>query len=106
MTGEQEIERILRRIVEDYRPLKVILFGSYAYGTPRQDSDIDLLIIKETRERFIDRFVEVKRLVADSNRRIPFEPIVLTPGEIERRLAIGDQFIQEIITRGKVLYAA
>lgn len=106
MTAEQEIERIVRRIVEEYHPLKVILYGSYAYGTPDADSDIDMLIIKDTRERFIDRFVEVKRLVADSNRRIPFEPIVLTPGEIERRLAIGDQFIQEIMTRGKVLYAA
>lgn len=106
MTADKEIERILRRIVQGYHPLKVILFGSHAYGTPHEDSDIDMLIIKDTRERFIDRFVEVRGLVADSNRRIPFEPIVLTPGEIERRLAIGDQFIQEIMTRGKVLYAA
>jgi predicted nucleotidyltransferase len=106
MTAEREIERILRKIVEGYRPLKIILFGSYAYGTPDESSDIDMLIIKETRARLIDRFVEVKRLVADPNRRIPFEPIVLTPGELERRLAIGDQFIQEIMTRGKVLYAA
>lgn len=106
MTAEQEIERIVRKIAEGYHPLKVILFGSYAYGTPHRDSDIDMLIIKETRARFIDRFVEVKRLVADANRRIPFEPIVLTPEELERRLTIGDQFIQEIMTRGKVLYAA
>ena len=106
MTAEQEIERIVRRIAEEYRPLKVVLFGSHAYGTPHEDSDIDLLIIKETSERFIDRFVTVRRLVADPNRRIPFDPIVLTPSELERRLAIGDQFIQEIITRGKILYAA
>ena len=106
MTAEQEIERIVSRIVEKYRPLKVILFGSHAYGTPREDSDIDMLIIKDTPDRFIDRFVAVRRLVADSTRRLPFDPIVLTPSELERRLAIGDQFIQEIVTRGKVLYAA
>jgi len=106
MSAEQEIERIVKQIVEGYRPLKVILFGSYAYGTPHDASDIDLLIIKDTRERFIDRFVAVRRLVADPNRRIPFDPIVLTPSELERRLAIGDQFIQEIVTRGKILYAA
>lgn len=106
MTKEQEIQRIVTQIVKGYEPVKVILFGSYAYGTPHADSDIDLLIIKETHERFIDRFVAVRRLVADPNRRIPFDPIVLTPLELERRLAIGDQFIQEIVTRGKILYAA
>lgn len=106
MTAEKEIERIVRRIVEGYHPLKVVLFGSYAYGTPHEDSDIDMLVIKETSERFIDRWVAVQELIADSERRTPVEAIVVTPDELTRRLARGDQFFQEIVARGKVLYAA
>jgi predicted nucleotidyltransferase len=106
MTREQEIERIVKRIAEGYQPLKVILFGSYAYGEPTEDSDIDLLIVKETSERFIDRWVAVRELIADSERRIPVEPIVVTPDELHRRLTGKDHFFQEIVARGKLLYAA
>ena len=106
MTREQEIEGIVRRIVEGYKPLKVILFGSHAYGEVTEDSDIDLLIVKETSGRFIDRWVTVRELIADPKRRTPVEPIVVTPDELERRLTCGDQFFQEIVTRGKLLYAA
>ncbi len=106
MTREQEIERIVRRIAEGYQPIKVILFGSHAYGEPTADSDIDLLIVKETADRFIDRWVAVRELIADPERRIPVEPIVVTPDELQRRLAGGDQFFQEIVARGKLLYAA
>lgn len=106
MTREQEIERIVRWIVEGYKPLKVILFGSSISGEATEDSDIDLLIVKETSGRFIDRWVAVRELIADPERRIPVEPIVVTPSELQQRLAIGDQFFQEIVTRGKLLYAA
>ncbi|MBI2153138.1 MAG: nucleotidyltransferase domain-containing protein [Candidatus Rokubacteria bacterium] len=105
MTTRHEIEDIVKRIAEGYQPLKVILFGSYAYGEPTPDSDIDLLIVKDTSERFIDRWVAVRELIADPARRIPVEPIVVTPDELQRRLAGGDQFFQEIIARGKLLYA-
>ena len=103
---ETELNKIVRRVVDAYQPEKIILFGSYAYGEPNADSDLDLLIIKKTSERFIDRCVNVRKIVTDPKRSIPFEPIVLTPDEVEARLAIGDQFIEEIVTRGQVLYAA
>ena len=103
---EREIERIVKRIAEGYQPLKVILFGSHAWGEPTEDSDIDLLIIKETAERFIDRWVTVRELIADPQRRIPVEPIVMTPGELDRRIAGGDQFFRQIVDHGKLLYAA
>jgi predicted nucleotidyltransferase len=106
MTGEQEIERIVKQIAEGYQPIKVILFGSYAHGKPTEDSDIDLLIIKDTSERFIDRWVAVRELIADPMRRVPVEPIVVTPHELHQRLSRGDQFFQEIVDRGKLLYAA
>jgi len=101
-----ELNKIVRQVVEAYRPEKIILFGSYAYGKPDSDSDIDLLIVKKTSERFIDRLIHVRQIVSDPKRSIPFQPLVLTPHELEERLAIGDQFIEEIVTKGKVLYAA
>ncbi len=101
-----ELDKIVRQVVEIYRPEKIILFGSYAYGQPSADSDLDMLIIKKTSERFIDRWINVRQIVSDPKRSIPFEPLVLTPNELEERLAIGDQFIEEIVTKGQVLYAA
>lgn len=61
----ENIEKILLEVIdklrEGYRPIKVILFGSYAYGKPTEDSDIDLLILKDTDKSRTERFVEVKR---------------------------------------------
>jgi len=99
------IQDILEKLLVGYAPQQVILFGSYAYGNPRPDSDIDLLIVKETSERFIDRWVTVRRLLSDSKRMVPLETLVLTPQEVSKRLAIGDQFLAEIMDKGKVLYA-
>jgi predicted nucleotidyltransferase len=99
------IDEIVQKIVKEYRPEKIILFGSYAYGEPHSDSDIDLLIIKKTEERPIDRRVAVRRILSDPNLRTPIESLVLTPEEIKKRQTIGDQFIEEILRRGMVLYA-
>jgi predicted nucleotidyltransferase len=95
---------ILEKLVADYAPRKVVLFGSHAYGRPGPDSDVDLLIIKDTPERFIDRWAEVRRILSDPKRTVPLETLVLTPKEVERRLAVGDQFLQEILEKGEVLY--
>ncbi len=99
------IQDLLEKLLVDYAPEKVILFGSYAYGTPQASSDIDLLIIKETDERFIDRWVAVRRILSDPKRTISLETIVLTPDEVASRLASGDQFLIEILDKGEVLYA-
>jgi len=99
------IADMTKKIVASYQPEKIILFGSYAYGQPTKESDLDLLIIKDTHERPIDRRVRVRRIVADPGRRIPFSPLVLTPQELSYRLAIGDPFYEEIVSRGEVLYA-
>lgn len=104
------IEKVIQGIVEilrqDYAPQQIILFGSYAEGNQRRDSDIDLLIIKETSERFIDRWVTAQRILTGTHRSISVETFVLTSQEIEERLAVGDQFIAEILKKGRVLYDA
>lgn len=100
------VQAIVERIVAGYRPGRIILFGSYAYGQPDRDSDIDLLIIKETPERFLDRVDKVREAAAGTHPCIPFEPIVLTPEEVEAGLRSGNQFIAEILKKGELLYAA
>jgi len=98
------IDDIVKKIVVEYSPQKIILFGSYASGIPTEDSDIDLLIIKETDNRPIDRWTEVKRLLRDRSREAPVSPLVYTPKELSDRMEIKDFFIQEILEKGKVLY--
>jgi predicted nucleotidyltransferase len=104
----QEIKKIILEVVgklrSEYDPLKIILFGSYAYGNPTKDSDIDLLILKNTDKRRADRFVEVKRIIYNPDLKIPISPLVYTPEELEERLKIGDDFVKEIVRKGIVLY--
>ncbi len=100
------IENMVDCLVDKYSPTKIILFGSYAEGNPDQDSDIDLFIIKDTMERFIDRWCEVHDILSGTHPSIPIDTLVLTPSELEKRLATGDQFIANILQNGKVLYAA
>ncbi len=77
MTADVNVKEIILEIAEkikkEYQPSRIILFGSYAYGVPDRDSDIGLLIIKDTQDRPIDRRVNVRRIGSDSKRFIPFE---------------------------------
>jgi len=100
------LDAIVQKLIKYFAPQKVILYGSYAYGNPEPDSDLDLLIIKDTTERFIDRWQAVRRILSDPNRMAPIETLILTPGEITDRIARGDQFIAEIMKKGRVLYEA
>lgn len=95
---------ITKKIRDSYRPKKIILFGSYAYGNPRKDSDIDLLIIKETKARHIDRAVKIREILKEENRFFAIEPLVYTPKEINERLGIEDDFIKTILEKGVILY--
>lgn len=110
MTPKNKISRIILELTEkikrQYKPEKIILYGSYAYGHPTDESDIDLLIVKNTSERPIERRVAVRRIVDIRDASHPaFSPLVITPDELKRQLDIGDQFLADIIKRGKVLYA-
>lgn len=100
------IGRMVDRLVREYAPRKVILFGSHTAGTADRDSDVDLLIIKETRDRFLDRWMSAQAALEGTHRSIPVDTLVLTPDELDERLRRGDQFIQEILSTGKVLYDA
>jgi predicted nucleotidyltransferase len=108
MTAKSKTQDVLAKIVEilvrEYQPEKIVLFGSYAYGTPDEESDIDLLIVKKTAKSFFQRLFEVQQLVSEIRRGYAFDPIVFSPAEIENRLEIGDHFIEEILEKGIVIY--
>ncbi|MFH1259471.1 MAG: nucleotidyltransferase domain-containing protein [Elusimicrobiota bacterium] len=103
-----KIKKILSETVEklerDYKPLKIILFGSYAYGKPTENSDIDLLILKNTIKNRVKRFVEVKKIIYSRNYRIPISPLIYNPKELKDRLKLGDDFVKDIIQKGVTLY--
>ena len=93
---------ITRRVVEKFQPHKVVLFGSYAYGVPHADSDVDLFVVMDSDELMSQRIRRVAEVA--EVRFLPMDILVYTPAEIEKRLAMGDFFIAEILTKGKVLY--
>lgn len=100
------IKKTFEKLFNQYSPDKAILFGSYAYGHPTKESDIDLFIVKDTPENPIKRRVTVRRILNITDPDFPsVSPIVLTPKELRARLKIGDQFIEEILRKGLLLYA-
>ncbi len=95
-------KKIVDRINRHFKPEKIILFGSYAYGTPGKDSDVDLFIVMDSKERPSKRRIEISRLFRD--RQMPMDFIVKTPSEVKERLSMGDFFINRILKKGQVLY--
>ncbi|MBU4201834.1 MAG: nucleotidyltransferase domain-containing protein [Candidatus Altiarchaeales archaeon] len=105
MNGKEPlINKLVDEIKAGYKPEKIILFGSYAWGKPDEESDIDLLIIKQSEKPFHKRWSDVCRLVSGLRRGIAFSPFVITPEELQKRLDMGDQFFKKIINEGEVLY--
>src|SRR5438128_9491661 len=95
------IRRFARHIVEGFHPERIILFGSYAYGTPTPDSDVDLLVVMPTRNQ-VEQAVRIDEAIAD--RGFPLDLIVRTPKSLEKSLRWGDWFLRDAVTRGRILY--
>jgi predicted nucleotidyltransferase len=94
------IRRFARQVAEHFRPDKIILFGSHAYGTPHADSDVDILVIMPCRNT-IDQAVKIRW---EFSAPFPMDLIVRTPKDLIWRIEEGESFHTEIITKGKVLY--
>ena len=99
----QWVHEAVEKIVDHYKPQKIIFFGSAARGDVHEGSDIDLLIVKETPVRPLERIEEVLQCLPLEN---PTEPHVYTPREVANRLDQGDPFLTEALQRGTVLYEA
>jgi predicted nucleotidyltransferase len=95
------IRRYARAIGVRFNPDQIILFGSYAWGDATPDSDVDLLVVMPTRNQ-IEQAVRIDEAIED--RGFPLDLIVRTPKTLAARLRWGDDFLQDILARGKVLY--
>ena len=98
-----QLSNITQAIVREFKPDRIILFGSWAWGKPTEGSDVDLFIIKDSKQARVEREKSVYRIIF--NIPIPVDVLVFTPAEVKRRLSYEDPFVTQILTRGRVLYA-
>lgn len=99
--ASEAAQRILDRIIRRYRPKRIIVFGSFARGDIHQGSDLDLIIIKNTRQKFLRRMDKVLDLC---DGEIAVEPLIYTEAEFEKMLEQGNDFLETAISDGKVVY--
>ncbi len=102
MITPAQIQRVSDEIARQFRPDKIILFGSYAYGTPTEDSDVDLLVVLPFEGRKAKKATEIRLTVRAG---FAMDLIPITPECLQERLAMNDFFLREITEKGKVLHA-
>lgn len=103
MVTQRQIKEIIKRIVNNYNPEKIILFGSYAYGHPTKDSDLDLLVVKRSNLPRYKRAREIRKYLWGIT-GIPKDILVYTQEEIDEWGKVKEAFITNIMKRGKILY--
>ena len=101
MIRRRDIKRVCNQIAREFRPQRIILFGSYAYGQPSPDSDVDLLVIMPLKGRATEQAVEISRRL---EHRFPIDLLVRSPEEVRQRLAWNDFFLREATEKGVVMY--
>jgi uncharacterized protein len=103
MVTEAEIGDVVAGIVRRFAPLKVVLFGSYAVGTPREDPDVDLLLIMAYTGSAAGCAAQIARTI-----RAPFDVdiVIHSPDEVAQRLSWNDRFLRSILGTGRVLHGS
>jgi uncharacterized protein len=101
MIDRRTIQDFVKNVAEQFSPERVVLFGSYARGTPSEDSDVDLLVIMPHNKRNVEQSLDITRRV---ERTFPLDLIVRQPQEIRRRLRQHDMFLTSILKEGTTLY--
>lgn len=97
----QKIKEVADKIAKEHQPKKIILFGSYAWGEPDHDSDVDLFVVKET-ENTRETAKEIDGSIFP--RPFPINLIVYTPAKLKRELNLEEPFVSKITKEGKVLF--
>jgi predicted nucleotidyltransferase len=104
MASQSEIQALADKIVLDFQPEKIILFGSHARGDARPDSDVDLLVIMDSDQHPSRTAAEITYRVHP--RCYPLDLIVRSPQMVRTRLRMNDWFMRDVMREGRVLYAA
>ncbi|MBI5351277.1 MAG: nucleotidyltransferase domain-containing protein [Chloroflexi bacterium] len=95
------IRAVVRQIAEQFKPRKIILFGSYARGNPRPESDVDLLVVMDTPLKEWEQSLKIRHSLGVM---FGMDLVVRTPKKLAQRVKMGDSFIQDVLKEGKVLY--
>ena|SRR5450759_317098 len=106
MVTESIIQQLVERI-KQFNPEKIILFGSYAYGTPNDDSDVDLFVVKNVKnEDRRDLRLSIRGHLRDIiyNQKVPVDLLLDSQEHINERIKIGDSVYEEIMNKGKIVY--
>ena len=104
MVSREDIQAITDDIVREFTPLQVILFGSYAYGTPTEASDVDLLVVMDIpKSEFRNKAVEIRQRIPS---RFSLDLLVRSPEEIAYRVSYNDWFLRDITEKGDFLYGS
>ena len=102
MVRRAQIRAFSEAVAREFHPRKIVLFGSYVYGRPSADSDVDLLVIMaRTRDRGERMSVRIRQAIP---RDFPLDLLVRTPSEVAKRLRWGDPFIRELLEKGRIMY--
>jgi predicted nucleotidyltransferase len=101
--AKTKIRQFARQVAKQFNPQKIILFGSYAYGKPTEDSDVDILVVMSFRGRNPEKATEIWMATKPE---FPIDIMVRKPAELEQRLKLGDFFFREITEKGIALYEA
>lgn len=102
LVSKLKIDEVVRRISESYHPDRILLFGSFARGTAGADSDIDLIVVKETKQPKARRGSEIRGCLRGV--MAPLDLKVYTPSEFETELSIGSSFLSSVIDESRVVY--
>ncbi|MEW6402563.1 MAG: nucleotidyltransferase domain-containing protein [Chloroflexota bacterium] len=98
---QRAIDQVVRQIVEKFKPQKIILFGSYARGNPRPESDVDMLVVMDTPLKDVQQAIQICQQI---EYRFGLDLIVHSPKYLAARLKMGDWFLRDVLKEGKVLY--
>jgi len=103
----KKLDVVVKRIVKNYQPDKIILFGSYAWGKPTEDSDFDLMIVKGDKKSGKEGFFEEHKKVGDIIKgELAIDVLIHSSEEVEKRLQMGDFFYENIVNKGRYLYGS
>lgn len=103
MIAFSDIQNLADRIATAFHPQKILLFGSYAYGSPAEGSDVDLMVIMPLEVPWVTKAVEIELAIHPT---FAIDLLVRTPERVQERLAMGDRFMKKVLHEGKVLYEA
>jgi predicted nucleotidyltransferase len=104
MPTQRQIEAYVADVARKFKPLKIVLFGSYAYGTPNEDSDVDLMVVlpkDDSGRRNTEKALAIRKTIP---KPFPLDLVVRDPEDIAWRLEEGDSFLKDVFTKGRLLY--